>query len=464
MAEKIFLMQILVMITGLVFDIAIFLKITEIKPNLVGYVFLIFWEIFLTFIQGFHAEYSYQIYLGIVEAVGLTIYFLLFKKAKNAKLIVGALTIMELGSIICGILLKVLTVFFPPYGHNGINYNNFWIIAWPNLFASPLEYVVICLLKEKITKLLQDENSNSFLGLLVYLYIVCSAISVYIMDGQKPSEVILMSFGILIFQSVFSIAIYTEITHVQKQLLSKQRQEALVRDHEHLVKEHRQLKEYADYLDQNEDELRRFKHDYQNILTSLKISAEKGHAQDLVEQLDKYTDSQFNQKALRKYPDVNHIHVSELKSIVIAKLAKLYSAKIDYSFGCEQDIDKIPQSVDLFDLVRIIGIAFDNAIEASKQLVEQNGKADFARVEAMYYQEDGDFEFMIRNRVASSKINSDRLSEEGYTTKKNHTGIGLANVKQITSKYEQTMMTDYGVSDGWFSFNLTILPDNVEEF
>ena len=84
----------------------------------------------------------------------------------------------------------------------------------------------------------------------------------------------------------------------------------------------------------------------------------------------------------------------------------------------------------------------------------------------MYYQEDGDFEFEIRNRVAEDvKLTSDILSEEGYSTKKNHAGIGLANVKRIASKYEQFMLINYGIKDGWFTFDLEIMPDdeNMEE-
>src|SRR5699024_12156137 len=80
-----------------------------------------------------------------------------------------------------------------------------------------------------------------------------------------------------------------------------------------------QLKEYSDYLDKNEDELRNFKHDYQDILNGLRISAEEGNIKAVVQQLAKYTDSQVDDKSLRKYQDVNHIHVDELKSIAITR-------------------------------------------------------------------------------------------------------------------------------------------------
>lgn len=225
--------------------------------------------------------------------------------------------------------------------------------------------------------------------------------------------------------------------------------------------ENQQLKEYSNYLDKNEDELRHFKHDYENLLNSLKISAEKGDSKSVVKQLAKYTNSQFDEKALRKYKGVNHIHVEELKSIAITKLAKLYNEKIPYSFGCEVEIYDIPKIVNIFDLVRIIGIAFDNAIEESQNLIKRTGDNNSAKVDAMYYQEDGNFEFKIRNRISKgTTLSPNVLSQEGYSTKQHHIGIGLANVKRIESKYEEFMLINYEIKNGWFTFELEIIPDN----
>ena len=65
---------------------------------------------------------------------------------------------------------------------------------------------------------------------------------------------------------------------------------------------------------------------------------------------------------------------------------------LNYSFDCEQNISQIPKSVNILDLVRIIGIAFDNAAEESMALIKETGSTNNARVDAMYYQENGDFE------------------------------------------------------------------------
>ena len=242
----------------------------------------------------------------------------------------------------------------------------------------------------------------------------------------------------------------------QKEVEAKNNELALKQ--EQIKKENAQLKEYSGYLEKNEDDLRRFKHDYQNILNSLKLTAEEGNSDKVVKLLDKYSKNQIDPKALRKYKGVNHIKVEELKSIAIAKLSKLYSWNINYAFGCDVEIREIPKSVDILDLTRIIGIAFDNAAEESKSLNEELGD-NSARVEAIYYQENGDFEFEINNKVRPKEIDTAEISKKNYTTKKDHMGLGLANLKEIADKYKDTMIVNYGVNDGKFTFNLTILPD-----
>nr|WP_258381209.1 GHKL domain-containing protein [Lactobacillus helveticus] len=314
------------------------------------------------------------------------------------------------------------------------------------------------------------------------MYISIELVNYYLDSDQRPIEVIQVSLGILTFQTFFAILVYISMVHIQKELLTREEQERQklqlqlmetkkenteIKNRELVLKEHQsqvenqQLKEYSNYLDKNEDELRHFKHDYENLLNSLKISAEKGDSKSVVKQLAKYTNSQFDEKALRKYKGVNHIHVEELKSIVITKLAKLYNEKIPYSFGCEVEIYDIPKIVNIFDLVRIIGIAFDNAIEESQNLIKRTGDNNSAKVDAMYYQEDGNFEFKIRNRISKgTTLSPNVLSQEGYSTKQHHIGIGLANVKRIESKYEEFMLINYEIKNGWFTFELEIIPDN----
>lgn len=149
----------------------------------------------------------------------------------------------------------------------------------------------------------------------------------------------------------------------QKILLKKSQQHKL-------IKEQKQLQEYTRYLEESEDELRAFRHDYRNMLNSLKISAQEGNTKEVIQKLDEYTNANLNAKAFEKYRDVNHIKIKSLKSIIIAKLTEMYGEDIPYNFECSDEITKLPKNINELDLVRIIGISCDNAIEESKALLD----------------------------------------------------------------------------------------------
>lgn len=377
----------------------------------------------------------------ILEIIMLSLYFICIKK-QNIKIILGSCLIFG----ITDLSILTLEAFFKiivPIENNILNY----------IFDLIVSIVIICVTKKykvEIKNRLLDKNSSILVGVLIYIYITGYVINYLVFSENEPKKVLQFSLGLLVFQAIFAVLLYSGVVKIQKEIQTEQQQKRM-------EAEFAQLKEYSDYLDKNEDELRHFKHDYQDILNGLRISAEEGNTKDVVQQLAKYTDAQFDDKSLRKYQDVNHIHVEELKSIAITKLAKLYNEKFPYSFGCDVEIYRIPQSVNILDIVRIIGITFSNAIEESRKFSDKSN----AKVDAMYYQEDGNFEFKIRNKIVNdTKLSTDILSKEGYSTKKNHAGIGLANIKRIESKYEECMLINYGIEDGWFTFDLEIMPDN----
>ena len=377
----------------------------------------------------------------ILEIMMLSLYFICIKK-QNIKLILGSCLIFG----ITDLSILTLEAFFKiivPIENGILNY----------IFDLIVNIVIICVTKKynvDIKNRLLDKNSSILVGVLIYIYITGYVINYLVFSENEPKKVLQFSLGLLVFQAIFAVLLYSGVVKIQKEIQTEQQQKRM-------EAEFAQLKEYSDYLDKNEDELRHFKHDYQDILNGLRISAEEGNTKDVVQQLAKYTDAQFDDKSLRKYQDVNHIHVEELKSIAITKLAKLYNEKFPYSFGCDVEIYRIPQSVNILDIVRIIGITFSNAIEESRKFSDKSN----AKVDAMYYQEDGNFEFKIRNKIVNdTKLSTDILSKEGYSTKKNHAGIGLANIKRIESKYEECMLINYGIEDGWFTFDLEIMPDN----
>ena len=437
-----------------IFDLWIFYKVFKYKFARKDIIFsLIF--IALSIIFSFYKN-STDFAVSMIQVIVIIVYFIVIKK-QNVKIIFGATLVFELLDLVLGISTTIIELTIPVY----------YLDAGLVMLIGEILFVILIQINHLIIqRLLTDSNSNIFIGLLLYIYLASSIIYFFVLKDDKLSEVLDLSLGLLVLQITFSIFIYLAGLHIQKGLLTKQEQknqelelQLLLSKQRAIEIENKQLQEYTCYLDKNEDKLRRFKHDYQNLLDGLKISAQEDDVQAVINQLVEYSASHFNQKALRKYKGVNHIHDKNLKSIAIAKLTKLYDLKIDYSFGCDKDIYQIPRSVDVLDLIRIIGITFDNAIEESQKLINKTKQKNSARVDAMYYQEDGDFEFEIRNRIVDRNIDTNNIQKKNYSTKNGHMGLGLSNVQKIVHKYENSMLVKYSVQNGWFVFNLIVLPD-----
>ena len=437
-----------------IFDLWIFYKVFKYKFARKDIIFsLIF--IALSIIFSFYKN-STDFAVSMIQVIVIIVYFIVIKK-QNVKIIFGATLVFELLDLVLGISTTIIELTIPVY----------YLDAGLVMLIGEILFVILIQINHLIIqRLLTDSNSNIFIGLLLYIYLASSIIYFFVLKDDKLSEVLDLSLGLLVLQITFSIFIYLAGLHIQKGLLTKQEQknqelelQLLLSKQRAIEIENKQLQEYTCYLDKNEDKLRRFKHDYQNLLDGLRIGAQEDDVQAVINQLVEYSGSNFNKKALSKYKGVNHIHDKNLKSIAIAKLTKLYDLKIDYSFGCDKDIYQIPRSVDVLDLIRIIGITFDNAIEESQKLINKTKQKNSARVDAMYYQEDGDFEFEIRNRIVDRNIDTNNIQKKNYSTKNGHMGLGLSNVQKIVHKYENSMLVKYSVQNGWFVFNLIVLPD-----
>lgn len=383
--------------------------------------------------------------VGIVQlATFLEILFFIFyfRKSKEKDVAVGSILIVGVVDSIIDILNSILMELL-----------HIEDIIYLDLLVQISIIILAVFIIETLYKFLysylMSENHNVFIGLLIYLYVSTTLTMIFYAQTKKVTSLSIFFTIFVLVQIVFAIATYVELINIQKHLLKKSQQDKL-------IKEQKQLQDYAQYLEESEDELRAFRHDYRNMFNSLKISAQEGNTKEVIQKLDEYTKANLNAKAFEKYRDVNHIKIKSLKSIIIAKLTEMYGEDIPYNFECSDEITKLPKNINELDLVRIIGISCDNAIEESKALLKQNKKA---HIEIMISSnEDGEFEYEIQNKRRDSEISLKQIQQRGYSTKKSHSGMGLANINSIKNKYEN-MTISYEVPKGYFDFYLVIEPE-----
>ena len=149
---------------------------------------------------------------------------------------------------------------------------------------------------------------------------------------------------------------------------------------------------------------------------------------------------------------LHNLHMVELKSLVYAKMIYAQELNIDVSLEITDKIDEI--NINSFDLVRMIGILLDNAIEACQEC--ENPKIAFSIVKI-----ENDITFIIRNTYIRHNIDYSKLGNIGVSSKGERRGIGLYNIKSILKDYDHVVLdTEY--LDVYFTQYLEIYDKNRE--
>lgn len=177
------------------------------------------------------------------------------------------------------------------------------------------------------------------------------------------------------------------------------------------------------------DNIRGFKHDFNNIVQSIGGYISTNNMDGLK---DYYTDLLNDCQKVNNLAVLNPelINNSAVYSLLTSKYHKAEELGITMNFEIFLDLKTL--NIKTYDLTRILGILLDNAIEASKVcdekiiniIIRKDNKANRQL-------------FIIENTYANKDVDTERIFEKGYTSKsedgKNH-GLGLWEVRKILKK------------------------------
>lgn len=224
---------------------------------------------------------------------------------------------------------------------------------------------------------------------------------------------------IILFTSFFIVATIIVMFYFIRsyQIVLKKRSEE---------KEKQNLAAYTEKLETNYTHLRKFKHDYQNILLSLSEYIKQSDQPDLKSYYAQIVGQtqQIIENDNMRFDGLEYIKIPALRSLTYQKLVTARQFGINTYLEARTNITEIP--INIVTLIRVLGILFDNAIEETRQ--QKNGSIQIAYIKY----NTTELEIIVQNTVVTgSNVVINKIFNDGYTTKGNGHGTGLSTVKKI---------------------------------
>ncbi|SHI30441.1 sensor histidine kinase [Clostridium intestinale] len=378
-------------------------------------------------------------FLAVIPMIVIT-GVILYKYDKNLMISI----IIPIGAVLIGVVSDyiVSNTYISLFGIN-VTRGNF------DIGVALLEFFICITISKGIGYLLNKKikltniNLKGRYGVLIVLSLLLTLIIFYtnIYLGSKAgfNEDVLRANGILFltYFILLGVILFVLIRSLTKELEFRNKQ-----------KEFENLKQYTESLEKLYSDMRVFRHDYINIISSM-IGYIDNRDMDGLER-HFYENiipvSKSMQKKDFKIGAIKNIDIPEIKGIVSSKLIRAQELGLDVHVEVVENIDDVKMNI--IDLSRILGILLDNAIEASKESLEFKLKLAFIKTEKAII-------IVISNSYKDKNISLNKIFKPNYSTKGSGRGIGLNNLKKIIDDYDNVFL-ETKMIDNYFIQELQI--------
>lgn len=318
-----------------------------------------------------------------------------------------------------------------------------WINIMDKIVFSILTFIFEKLFTINLNNFTKQESSviyNLLLSISVFILVFYNFLSINSVMENNNIPLYYMSISVITFFFILFIFISSSLL---KNLHIKIEVEAERQKLE-------QQKKYIEALERNNNEIRKFKHDFNNIILGL-----EGYITDNEVDNIKLRDYFYNNiKDFNTKIDLDNIVLSHLNNIKVLSIKNLLTSKIisaqnnDFKVNIciEDEIDDF--YVNEMQLSRVLGIFLDNSLETGLEL--DNNRF----LELLILKVNKTIAIQITNTFKNNNLDMDKINESGYSSKGENRGIGLSSANDIISKHNMILNTR--IEDNLFKQILTI--------
>lgn len=173
------------------------------------------------------------------------------------------------------------------------------------------------------------------------------------------------------------------------------------------------------------DQVRSFKHDFDNIVNSIggyvvneDMEGLKRYYNQLLEECNKTNNLYALSPEVINHPAIYHM--------LATKYYEADQNNVQINLNVFLDLNEIEKRMKIYDFTRILGILLDNAIEAANE-------CDKKIINVTFRKDIGNdmISIIIQNTYANKDIDTEEIYQKGISTKENHSGLGLWKVREI---------------------------------
>lgn len=375
--------------------------------------------------------------------VGIFLYFFTFNSWRNIGLLlicyIYCVAITNLGSVILGQF---------SINNDELISSYYLFIPYATIMTMIIgisSYFIGKFISKKLIKVFLSKNALRLmivnLVLIVLIFICNIVLGEYAGYSERVITFNSILFALYAIASTVVILALLKATYIETQLKIKQDSFA-------------NLQSYTAQIEKMYSSLRSFKHDYINIMTSLTgyieendLSGLKSYFYREIVPIGKsITTSNYNLNQLM------NVSPLEIKSILSSKIIYAHELGIDLNIEVYEPVNIT--DIDIVDLARILGIFWDNAIEAAQET--EAPKISFSIIKNI-----DAVAIILKNTYLSSKaISLHDINKPTFSTKGENRGMGLYNVQNILNRYPNILIdTQYDTTI--FSQHLEISNNSV---
>lgn len=304
-----------------------------------------------------------------------------------------------------------------------LNYNQIYNIPIYRVSLILIIYFVIYLLYyifkrfhiniSSLDNLSKSKKRELIINLVLAAFVMATEFFL-IMFYNNTLPVTIVLLNILSLIAYFSISITSFIRTAQLEVTSQNLEEE---------------KSYNKTLTILHDKIRGFKHDFDNIVQAIGGYVETNDMEGLKEYYSHL------QKDSARVNNLSLLNPSTINNPAIYSLltSKYFAAK-DVGIEIENfevfvDFKDLEKYIRIYELSRILGILFDNAIDASKESDE--------KVLNLWIRNEPNrnrYIIKISNSYKDKSVDTDRIYEKGFSSKGENRGLGLWEVRQFIKK------------------------------